>query len=84
MVGGKGPLTAEDIENEAGHFFVEEEPEAVVRYVNTVTTAYIETVAKGRWKIFALSYTLCGIKRRKNIKADGKSNLVSLADWLES
>lgn len=34
MVGGKGPLTAEGIENEAGHFFVEEEPEAIVGYVN--------------------------------------------------
>jgi len=34
MVGGKGPLTAEGIKNEAGHFFVEEEPEAIVGYVN--------------------------------------------------
>ena len=28
-VGGKGPLTAGGIENEAGYFFAEEEPEAV-------------------------------------------------------
>ena len=52
--------------------------------VYTVTTVYIETVAKGGGKNLALSYTLCGRKRRKNIKADGKSNLVSLANWLES
>ena len=31
-----------------------------------------------------LDYTICGSKKRKNIKANGQSNMISLANWPET
>ena len=52
--------------------------------LSTVESVLIETVAK--WEIGKISAGLYYIwqKKRKNIKAGGQSNLISLANWLES